>query len=185
MKRTSLFGLLITIMLLAPLVPLAGAGTTASEGQETQPEVEEVPAIYDNAEPYYDINDLVEAGAANLETIDVKDPTNPMASLYDMSWYKRNDQPTRSAWAPKKDENDDFSNATYLKNGDKITNNVTSTISGTTLTPNDMDYFWINLTVDSPNSTIDKLAVFGVKVRAIDEGYRASASRNKHETGRS
>ncbi|MGA1819871.1 MAG: PKD domain-containing protein [Thermoplasmatota archaeon] len=160
MKRTSLFGLLIAIMMLAPLVPLAGAGTTADQGQESQPGLEEAPVIYDNVEPHYDINELVDAGAATLETVDVKDPANPLASIYgDMSWYKRNDRPTRSAWAPKKDENDDFSNATYLKNGDKITNNVTSTISGTTLTPNDMDYFWINLTVDAPNSTIDKLVV--------------------------
>jgi len=160
MKRTSLFGLLIAIMMMVPLIPFAGAGTTSNDKQAASPGVEEGQAVYDNVEPYYDINDLVEAGAATLDTIDVKDPTNPMASVYgDLSWYKRSDPPTRSAWAPKKDENDDFSNATYLYDGDKITNNVTSTISGTTLTPNDMDYFWINLTVDGPNRTIDKLVV--------------------------
>ena len=109
MKRTSLFGLLIAIMMMVPLIPFAEAGTTSNNEQAAQPEVEEGPAIYDNVEPYYDVHDLVKMGAGTLDTIDVKDPSDPMASFYDLSWYKRSDPPTRSAWAPKKDENDDFS----------------------------------------------------------------------------
>jgi hypothetical protein len=106
MKRNALFGLLITMIMLVSAFPIVGAGTTINDETVDPSEVEETVDILDNIEPHYEIDELVEMGAASLKTFDVKDPENPLTSIYDLSWMERSQTPASSIWATSKDEND-------------------------------------------------------------------------------
>ncbi len=58
-----------------------------------------------------------------------------------------------------KDENDAPDNATELIDGDSVTNNVTSWLSGTTIHLSDVDFYIINLTADGTRNIVDVMTV--------------------------
>jgi len=163
MKRTALFVLMITAIMLFSAFPVlspgADAGTSGARFPVAVSSGDDTLDSDGSTVPYYDIHDLVRLGAADLRTIEVKDPENPLSSLHDMSWMKKPCAKSSSVWASGKDENDDFSNATFLGDGDKIENNVTSRITGTTISFVDQDYYWINLTADGINGTYDRVEI--------------------------
>ncbi len=167
MRKAYLLSLLLVVMFLAQPISALPFGTTGDSVDETitddeaiveeNPE-EQVLKRADRDEPYYDLNDLVEIGAATKKVI----PMETFNGLEDLYNLNRNSMPlglmpTRAdSW---KDENDDYSNATPIDDGDSIENNVTSHIIGNAIYFDDQDYYLVNLTVDGANNTVDRLNI--------------------------
>ncbi|MFO8051306.1 MAG: PKD domain-containing protein [Thermoplasmatota archaeon] len=158
MKRTVIVSLLLMIILVTPTIPLAVDGGTSSAVSPEEPD----PIHYTDertehgSEPFLDVNDLADSGVGDLRTIALDDPDNITASVHNLDWLKE-----RSSNAVKDislaEESDTFDEPFFAEDGDEITNNVTSTISGTSITFDDEDYYQINLTSDGPNTTVEKL----------------------------
>lgn len=163
MKRAFLLNCFVTMILLASGFTVLALETSPSaetvdevliENQEPlTPETEIQLLENDNKE--YDIFELASMGIGSIKTIDIRDPDNMGADIYDLSWL--NTRPIMSLSDSPIDESDAMDNPFYAYDGDEITNNVTSTISGTSITFDDEDFYQINLTSDGVNSTVDKL----------------------------
>ncbi|MFW3146191.1 MAG: PKD domain-containing protein [Thermoplasmatota archaeon] len=170
MKRTALLGLTLTIMLLLSGLPVfAEAPDAISAGMENErnPDVAsmENTASMDNV--YY-VEDLVEMGYAEKRVFDVKDPENPLMSLIDTSWLNDRHQRPMSD-LPSADEEDTIDTPFFLENGDKKSNNVSATISGTSITFDDEDFYQINLSADGVNRTADQLELTVFSQEAVNK----------------
>ncbi|MGA1872654.1 MAG: PKD domain-containing protein [Thermoplasmatota archaeon] len=190
MKRTSLFGLLLAIILVFPAFPLVDAGTTMSSGIGIDKETEDHRSsginIIETPEPsnepviFHDIEDLVDTGAATVRKIPVTNMDDPLSSLYNQPYQRVVHSPSSSVWASDKDENDGLDNATYLEDGDSYENNVTSyfvtTPQGTSIVPYDIDIFTVNLTADGINNTVDQLELTIISTDAEDKNSTLQAT---------
>ena len=167
MRKTYLLSLLLVAMFLILPLSTVTVGATGDSVDETI--ADDVAVVEEDLEdqvlkisgrdtPYYDLNDLVDMGAATRKVIPME-TFNGLGDLYDLN---RNSMPLSSAPTRAdsgKDENDDYSNATSLVDGDSVDNNVTSTIVDNVITFNDQDFYLVNLTVDGANNTVDNLNI--------------------------
>ncbi len=167
MRKAYLLSLLLVAMFLAQPISAMPIGANGDSVDETI--TDDVAIVEENLDelilkrgggdvPYYDLNDLVDIGAATKQVI----PMETFNGLEDLYNLNRNSMPldrmpTRAdSW---KDENDDYSNATPIDDGDSIENNVTSHIIGTSVYYDDQDFYLVNLTVDGANNTVDRLNI--------------------------
>ena len=164
MRKAYLLSLLLVAMFLVlPLSPISVGATGDSVDETITDDVaivdegleEQVLKISGKDTPYYDLNDLVDMGAATRKVIPME-TFNGLEDLYDLNRNSMilNRMPTRADSG--KDENDDYSNATSIDDGDSVDNNVTSTIVDNVITFNDQDFYLVNLTVDGANNTVDR-----------------------------
>ncbi|MBN1390195.1 MAG: PKD domain-containing protein [Candidatus Thermoplasmatota archaeon] len=190
MKRTSLFGLLIAIMMIFSALPMVDAGTaknsqTSDEmeiGADPSPGVDLIGASGSSDEPviFHDVQDLARSGEGTIRKIPITNMDDPLSSLYDRPYNRIVRSTTSSVWASDKDENDGLDNATYLEDGDSVDNNVTSYFvtspTGTTIVPYDIDVFTVNLTVDGINNTVDQLDLTIISTDAEDKNSTLQAT---------
>ncbi|MEA3558548.1 MAG: PKD domain-containing protein [Candidatus Thermoplasmatota archaeon] len=161
MNRKALFGLLLMIMLITTGVPLVVDGGTSGARDPVDDPVTDDPGtgnVLESAEPFVDVRDLAASGIGVHRTIDIADPDNIMASVYNLDWLEER-RSNRIFDSPLADETDDMDNPFYAEDGDEISNNVSSTISSNQITFVDEDYYQINLTSDGPNATVEKLEI--------------------------
>ena len=167
MIKAYLLSLLLVAMFLALPLSTISVGATGEDVDETITDdvaiveeslEEQVLKISGRDTPYYDLDDLVGIGAATKKVI----PMETFNGLEDLYNFNRNSisldrMPTRAD--SRKDENEDYSNATSLVDGDSVDNNVTSYIVDNLITFEDQDFYLVNLTVDGANNTVDNLNI--------------------------
>ncbi len=167
MRKAYLLSLLLVVMFLAQPLTAMPFGTTGDSVDETitddgdimEENLDELVLKRGGEDvPYYDLNDLVDMGAATKQAIPME-TFNGLEDLYNLNLKSMplDRMPTRAdSW---KDENDDYSNATSIDDGDSIENNVTSHIIGNNIYFDDQDFYLVNLTVDGANNTVDRLNI--------------------------
>ncbi len=172
MKRYGFFPLLIAIMMIITVIPLfVDAGTSPeTEAEIPEPEVEQTTSGLLEPDPsFVDLNELMEAGVGDFRMIAIDDIDNLPASLYDTNKIPRSSMRTMTDSIMAEEEADDIDNPFYAYDDDDISNNVTSTISGTSITFDDEDFYQVNLTSDGINSTVERLEVTITSTDAVDQ----------------
>lgn len=160
-------------MMISSIPLISEAGTSATEGTDEEPTDFPVAEIENDNEqtilgPVIDINEMIDAGLGNHFTIDVNDPYDLSSLMTDLDWmYNRKGFGTMAS--PIVEDSDSADNPIYLTDGADVTHNVTSTISGTSITFDDQDFFQINLTSDGVNGTADKLELTIISNDALSQ----------------
>ncbi|MGA1821827.1 MAG: PKD domain-containing protein [Thermoplasmatota archaeon] len=168
MKRAGLLSVLIAIVFLLQAGALIGANMPEEDSAELRIEEGFEPAENDvilevgeelrTGNEMIDFDDLVAKGYYTEKVLRMED-------VMPKPHYFPGEYGGALVYDPiyEKDQNDAFTNATELNDGDHIYNNITSyhTTSGgnTYVHFNDVDYYYINLTADPDNNLADRLNI--------------------------
>ncbi|MCU0799515.1 MAG: hypothetical protein MUC62_07575, partial [Candidatus Thermoplasmatota archaeon] len=156
---TALF--LVLLLAATPLLslPKGGSAADADEGMDGYgAEVDEGALLGGEGAPIRFDPEMprpLDHGSILRTVDDLSTLMNPMAGFRYVPFRTTGPAPS----AGTKDENDAPDNATELNDGDSVSNNVTSWLSGTTIHMNDIDFYIINLTADGIRNIVDVMTV--------------------------